>query len=61
MIFLRLKYVITVVLSMLPISSALASSESVLEPVETGWIQHGGSFWCLLTDRSSSENLAVQI
>ncbi|KAK4810884.1 hypothetical protein QYF61_013292 [Mycteria americana] len=50
--FPLLKYVITEALPPLLIVSALASGGSILEPSRTGSVQHGGSFWCLLTEAS---------
>jgi len=45
-----LKYVITEVLPLSLMGSALASGGSVLEPAGIGFIRHGGSFWQLLTE-----------
>jgi len=56
-LFPLLKYVVTETVTTLLIGSALASSESTLEPAETSSVKHGGSFWCLLTKDTSAAPL----
>ena len=45
-----LEYGVTEALPTLLMSSGLASSRSTLEPAVTGSVQHGGSYWQLLTE-----------